>query len=68
MVLSDYVPGARTPEEALTIIRGQDPDAYLVPPDPNPKVNWERIIRTNGHSLRMVPNTFYCQVFYAITR
>ena len=66
ILLSEMVIGATTPEEALTVIQQEDPDAFIdqvTRPD-----QWERIIRTEGHNLRMVRNEGYCAVWSAIMR
>jgi hypothetical protein len=64
--LSEFVPGAMTLEQAVTMIQVSDPDAYLVKsemPD-----EWERIIRTQGHNLRVVRSQSYCRIWFSLTR
>jgi hypothetical protein len=56
----DVVATAHTPDEALAVIQQTDPDAYLVPAKPG---DLDRIIRTQGHSLRMVQTPLHCRVW-----
>jgi hypothetical protein len=60
--LAEVVPYATTPEQALEIIRQSDTDAYM---DNHPE-EWERIIRTRGHNLRMVRAQMYCGIWNSI--
>ena len=64
--LSNFIPGAVSLEDAVSSIKQDDPDAYLVTEDkPN---SWERVIRTQGHSLRLVRNQYYCRVWLSLMR
>jgi hypothetical protein len=62
--LAEFIPDATTPEQALNVTQVQDPDAYLVvaeTPD-----QWERILRTRGHNLRLVRNARYCRIWSSL--
>ena len=64
--LSKFVPRATSLEEAVSIIKESDPDAYLVQatiPD-----EWERIIRTQGHNLRVVQSQMHCRIWFSLVR
>jgi hypothetical protein len=62
--LSEFVPGATTPDEALELIQLADLDAHIDKlNEPN---QWERIIRTLGRNLRMVRGEMYCRIWHSL--
>jgi hypothetical protein len=62
--LAEFVHGAISPDEALAVIRRGDPDAYLV--DEDTPGQWERILRTRGHNLRVVRTALDCRHWFSL--